>query len=67
MVDFHTYRQLHSNTMAFKREYRSIEDSQVTRMDPAVMDAHVPPPGPEIYAFPDTISAYNLRSKKWGM
>lgn len=67
MVDFHTYTQLHSNTYAFKNEYKSIEDAQVTRMDNIAMEADEPPPSPEIYAFPDTIPAYNLRSKKWGM
>ncbi|KAF2802194.1 P-loop containing nucleoside triphosphate hydrolase protein [Mytilinidion resinicola] len=29
------------------------------------MEADEPPPSPEIYAFPDTIIGYNLRSKKW--
>lgn len=67
MVDFYTYRQLHSDSIAFKREYCSIDDPEVKRMDPSVMEADEPPQSPEIYAFPDTIIGYNLRSKKWGM
>ncbi|KAJ8112586.1 hypothetical protein OPT61_g5071 [Boeremia exigua] len=65
MVDFRTYKQLHSDTFAFKREYQSIDDSELTRMDPAVLESDEPPSSPEIYVFPDKIPAYNLRSKKW--
>lgn len=66
MVDFQTYRQLHSTDYAFKREYKSIEDATVVRMDPSMMEANNPPPSPDIYAFPDKLVAYNLRSKNWG-
>ncbi|KAJ4985860.1 AAA family ATPase [Stagonosporopsis vannaccii] len=65
MVDFQTYMQLHSTEYAFKREYKSIEDSNLVRMDPSVMEANNPPPGPEVYAFPAELVAYNLRSKNW--
>jgi SpoVK/Ycf46/Vps4 family AAA+-type ATPase len=65
MVDFHTYRQLHSDSFAFKREYTAIDNPNVRRMDPSVMEAEEAPPSPQIYAFPTTIVGYNLRSKKW--
>lgn len=62
VVDFQTYIQLHSTDYAFKREYKSIEYVKVVRMGPHVMDASDPPPGPELYAFPAQLVAYNLRS-----
>ncbi|UPX17725.1 uncharacterized protein EKO05_0008065 [Ascochyta rabiei] len=34
-------------------------------MDPSVMGSDEPPSNPKIWAFPDTIPAYNLRSKEW--
>jgi hypothetical protein len=67
MVDFNTYKQLHSNSGAFKRNYSSTNDTKLKRMDPIVMDADDNPRSPEIYVFPETIIGYNLRSKKWGM
>jgi hypothetical protein len=66
MVDFHTYKQLHSSDASFKREYSSINNSQLSRIDSNIMEADEPPPDPEIYAFPSTIPAFNLHSKKWG-
>lgn len=66
MVDFHTYRQLHSDTWTFKQMYSSIDNQNVQRMEASVFEAVEPPPSPEISVFPDTIPAYNLRNKKWG-
>jgi hypothetical protein len=66
MVDFHTYKQLHSSEASFKREYSSINDTQLARIDSSILEADTPPPDPEIYAFPATIPAFNLHSKKWG-
>lgn len=66
MVDFQTYRQLHGDGDAFKREYKSIGDSKLVRIGSSVVDADDPPPIPEIYAFPDQMVAYNLRTKSWG-
>ena len=66
MVDFHTYRQLHSGTSSFKKAYSSIDNPSLRRMDISVMESDTPPPDPEIYVFPDTIPAFNLHSKKWG-
>jgi hypothetical protein len=67
MVDFNTYTQLHSDSAAFKRKYPHGNDPVTQRMDLSVMEADDPPPSPEIYAFPNTIVGYNLRSKKWGV
>jgi hypothetical protein len=66
MVDFHAYKQLHSSDASFKREYNSINDPQLLRIDLSVMESDEPPPGPEIYAFPANIPAFNLNSKRWG-
>jgi hypothetical protein len=66
MVDFHTYKQLHSSEASFKREYSSINNKNLSRIDSSVMESDEPPPDPEIYAFPATIPAFNLHSKKWG-
>jgi hypothetical protein len=66
MVDFHTYKQLHSDSAAFRREYESIDNPNVKRMDLSIMEAEGPPPYPDLYAFPRTLTGYNLRSKKWG-
>jgi hypothetical protein len=35
-------------------------------MEGTVFEGQNPPPGSEIYVFPYTIPAYNLRNKKWG-
>jgi hypothetical protein len=67
MVDFQTYRQLHSDTFAFKREYDDhTRDPSTSKMDTITMESDDPPTSPEIYVFPRNIIGYNLRSKKWG-
>jgi len=66
MIDFDTYRQLHSDSAGFKREYQSINDPKCEHMDPSMMSLDEPPSGAEINVFPRTIIGYNLRSKKWG-
>ncbi|KAJ9605958.1 hypothetical protein H2200_009807 [Cladophialophora chaetospira] len=65
MVDFNTYRQLHSGTYAFREVYGEIDNDDVTRMDLSIMESDEPPPSPDIYAFPATIIGFNLRTKKW--
>jgi hypothetical protein len=67
MIDFETYRQLHSSSTAFKLSYPSIDDEKHKRMDSDTMESDEPPSAPQIYVFPNTIPGYNLRSKKWGM
>lgn len=66
MIDFHTYAQLHSDSHTFKKTYSSIDDPKVKHMDPEAMASDDPPLKPDLYVFPNTIPAYNLRSKKWG-
>jgi hypothetical protein len=66
MVDFHTYRQLHSDTYAFKKLYDYTDGLATKKMDNDFMESDEPPPSPDIYVFPRTITGYNLRSKKWG-
>ncbi|KAG5797173.1 hypothetical protein H9Q69_003782 [Fusarium xylarioides] len=65
MVDFATYEELHSDTPSFKRSYPMIDDPDCERMVSHSMDSDDPPSAPEIYIFPNSIVAYNLRSKKW--
>ncbi|ETS84852.1 hypothetical protein PFICI_02877 [Pestalotiopsis fici W106-1] len=65
MVDFETYRQLHSSSSTFKMSYPSIDDDKCQRMNPETMASDEPPSAPDIYVFPNTIPGYNLRSKKW--
>nr|RBQ95649.1 hypothetical protein FVER53263_12415 [Fusarium verticillioides] len=65
MVDFATYEELHSDTPSFKRSYPMIDDPDCERMVSHSMDSDNPPSAPEIYIFPNSIVAYNLRSKKW--
>jgi hypothetical protein len=65
MVDFQTYRQMHSDLQSFKRTYPGI-DNPKDLMDKDIMDNEDPPSEPDIYLFPHTVIGYNLRSKKWG-
>lgn len=66
MIDFHTYEQLHSDSNSFKKSYPTIDDPKIKHMSPEVVAFDSPPPIPDLYVFPNTIPAYNLRSKKWG-
>lgn len=65
MTDFDTYAQIHSDEFAFKRTYPYIDDPDCDRMDSQVLEANDPPAAPDIYVFPNSIVAYNLRNKKW--
>ena len=65
MTDFDTYAQLHSDVYTFKRTYQFIDDPDCDRMDSQTMEGDDPPDAPDIYVFPNSIVAYNLRSKKW--
>jgi len=67
MVDFHTYKQLHGNSLAFKTQYDDEDIIGVKRMSESVMEAEEPPPAPGLYVLPETIIGYNLRTKKWSM
>ncbi|KAI1169754.1 hypothetical protein F4777DRAFT_584592 [Nemania sp. FL0916] len=65
MVDFETYKELHSDSINFKMLYMRSDDKSQKRMDPEVMASETPPAAPEIYVFPRAIMGYNLRTKKW--
>lgn len=60
MVDFNTYRELHSDSAAFRKPY-----GLGIAMDSKIMERDEPPSQPELYLFPPTIIGYNLRRKKW--
>lgn len=60
MVDFNTYKVLHSDSLAFSRPFHNAD-----YMDQETMDKDEPPPEPELYLFPPTVPGYNLRRKKW--
>lgn len=66
MVNLQTYRQLHSDELAFRRTYDAINKRDIKRMESTLMEGEDPPPDPQIYAFPSSIIGYNLHSKKWG-
>jgi len=66
MVDFQTYRQMHSDLPSFKRTYPFIDDPTMDLIDKNIMDNDTPPSEPDIYLFPHSVTGYNLRSKKWG-
>lgn len=63
MIDFDTYRQLHLDRPSLQRLNPEDEREYLSQQR---MDDDSPPPEPEIFAFPETIVAYNLHKKKWG-
>ncbi|KAF5700153.1 AAA family ATPase [Fusarium mundagurra] len=65
MIDFNTYKQLHSDSHKFKTAYPSLTSPNRKEMDAAVMECDDPPHGAELFVFPNTIVGYNLRQKKW--
>lgn len=64
MIDFNTYKQLHSDSQKFKIAYSSLTRPNRKEMDAAVMECDDPPDGAELLVFPNTIVGYNLRQKK---
>jgi hypothetical protein len=65
MIDFNTYKQLHSDSNKFKLTYSSLANPNRKEMDPVLMECDEPPQGSELFVFPSTIVGYNLRQKKW--
>ncbi|KAH7245220.1 P-loop containing nucleoside triphosphate hydrolase protein [Fusarium tricinctum] len=65
MIDFNTYKQLHSDSNKFKTAYPSPARPDRKEMEAKVMECDDPPQGPERFVFPSTIVGYNLRQKKW--
>jgi SpoVK/Ycf46/Vps4 family AAA+-type ATPase len=65
MVDFHTYRQLHSDLASFKRSFLPKDEASTEYLSEERMENRDPPAEPDIYVFPETIIGYNLHKKKW--
>jgi hypothetical protein len=65
MIDFNTYKQLHSNSPKFKEAYPLLNKRDRKEMDPVLMENDDPPQGPELFVFPSTNLGFNLRQKKW--
>ncbi|KAM0402758.1 hypothetical protein ACHAPZ_004249 [Fusarium culmorum] len=65
MIDFNTYKQLHSDSHKFKMAYPSLTNPYRKEMEPSVMESDEPPEGAELFVFPSTVVGYNLRQKKW--
>lgn len=64
MVDFETYKELHSEDFSFERFYPEINNPDCERMDSQIFENDDPPQAPKIYIFPRSLPAYNLRSKE---
>ncbi|RSL42645.1 hypothetical protein CEP51_016457 [Fusarium floridanum] len=65
MVDFETYRKLHSDSVNFQKAYPTLNKSDREEIDAAVMECDDPPREPELFVFPSKTVGYNLRQKKW--
>ncbi|KAK4159055.1 hypothetical protein QBC43DRAFT_327956 [Cladorrhinum sp. PSN259] len=69
MVDIETYRKLHpdSNSQKGAVESQFVEPYYHERQDVSAefMVSDDPPPEPDIFAFPNSMTAYNLQRKKW--
>lgn len=65
MIDFNTYKQLHSDSHKFRMAYPFLTNPNRKEMETSLADRDEPPKGPELFVFPSTIVGYNLRQKKW--
>ena len=65
MIDFDTYKQLHSDSKNFAEAYPELRSRKRKEMDASIMDSEQMPEGSESFVFPSTIVGYNLRQKKW--
>ncbi|KAJ3540144.1 hypothetical protein NM208_g5192 [Fusarium decemcellulare] len=65
MVDFDTYKQLHSDSPKFKEAFPFLNKRDRKEMKTAMMECEDPPQGPELMVFPSKVIGYNLRQKKW--
>ena len=65
MIDFDTYKQLHSDSNEFKRAYPQLNKRDRKEMDPKLMQSDELPPAPHRLVLPSTMIGYNLRQKKW--
>ncbi|KAK7994554.1 hypothetical protein PG991_016142 [Apiospora marii] len=62
MVDFSTYRMLHSDSVGFQQKYGSNRDRRY--MPEELMNEEQPPAGYET-VFPKSVTGFNMRRKKW--
>lgn len=65
MIDFNTYKQLHSDSANFKISYPVLGRSDRIEISATAMENDDSPQGPELFVFPSTLVGYNLRQKKW--
>lgn len=65
MIDYGTYKQLHSDSPGLRKAFPHLNARDRKEMDPGIMDRNEPPPVPERLVFPSSIIGYNLRQKKW--
>ena len=65
MIDFNTYKQLHSDSYNFKTAYASLTNPDRKQMDASLMQSDEIPGGVQLFVFPNTVVGYNLRQKKW--
>ena len=65
MIDFNTYKQLHSDSSNFKTAYASLKSPDRRVMDASLMHSDEVPGGAQLFVFPNTVVGYNLRQKKW--
>lgn len=66
MIDFNTYKQLHSDSPKFSRAYPQLNKRDRKEISAELMKLDQPPSAPDRMVFPHTIIGYNLRQKKWG-
>ena len=62
MVDFATYKFLHSKALSSTDIHGPTKDE----ISDEVMECDEPPKAPELLVFPNKIKGYNLRQKTWG-
>ncbi|KAJ9151974.1 AAA family ATPase [Pleurostoma richardsiae] len=65
MIDYVTYKQLHSDPQTLKKAFPHLNVRDRKEISPEMMELDEPPPFPEGLVFPPTIIGYNLRQKKW--
>ncbi|CAG7561233.1 unnamed protein product [Fusarium equiseti] len=65
MIDFDTYKQLHSDSAKFKTTYAALIDPKRREMDAALFESDEILERSRLFVFPSTIAGYNLRQKKW--
>ncbi|KAK8133590.1 hypothetical protein PG984_005602 [Apiospora sp. TS-2023a] len=67
MVDYKTYKQLHSSSVTVTAKFPKTSKSAggLERVNSRIMEGDESPPSPDIYVFPHKIPGYNLHTKKW--